>query len=674
MNRQIYKMTISDTTDSITFYLLEVPIEMPYVEGTATNTTIDGNVYTDYMWLKRQWKQKWSIMCKPEYDKLEGIWKRQFSDADVPTMKLFYGDYIYADGSKDGNSFQIMNDSETYEGEITGFELQGNASQFTTTGKNLFNKGATPIMTAANTIVSELSTGLRVKATDNAPFRYAQYGLGDMSSFAGKNVVVYAKITPNATNNGRVTLGLCKSDYSDRVNKVLLNATGSLYFTLSADELAERPYMYVYVYGNLDSATSQANDYVDYTDFQIEVSTGTTPTSYEPYTAGPSPNPSYPQTVNIVSGGQEVRLTGLNLLPPTQDFNVDHYGLVFKCTNGRFTANGNASSGSQSPTWATISPYIVKEGDYFHLGNSEGISPRIQIALVFSDGSIANYSPNVAHRIESLSHRIGRAIVGIRFYYNSGYEIEADFEPMILHNISTYTEYEPYQSQSYAIDLGNEELAKIGTYQDYIWNDNGTWKIHKEVGKVVFDGSAGEQWAGELYGGFWRANHTFSDIAPITQNVDFVAFSDYFHVSPNVLSALTIGEGDFCQYRNTTQVYFAAPLSVQTSVEWRTWLGTHNTTVYYALATPTDTEITDAGLVADLNAILDASLYKGLNNVFLIPSAEPDGTMTMHYRLTYEKETIVQDTTSVKLDLTDGGIINACQCRQNVQVTMRETA
>jgi hypothetical protein len=43
--------------------------------------------------------------------------------------------------------------------------------------------------------------------------------------------------------------------------------------------------------------------------------------------------------------------------------------------------------------------------------------------------------------------------------------------------------------------------------------------------------------------------------------------------------------------------------------EFRTWLGTHNTTVYYALATPNDTKITDSTLIGQLDALAGADTY-----------------------------------------------------------------
>jgi hypothetical protein len=46
-----------------------------------------------------------------------------------------------------------------------------------------------------------------------------------------------------------------------------------------------------------------------------------------------------------------------------------------------------------------------------------------------------------------------------------------------------------------------------------------------------------------------------------------------------------------------------------TGANWEAWLGSNNTTAYYALATPTDTRITDAMLVGQLEALAGADTY-----------------------------------------------------------------
>jgi len=83
-----YTMTLSDSSDTMSMTLLEVPIEDKDIEGTADNTTIDGNIFTDYLWLKKQFVQKWTIMDATTYEKLRGFYTRQFNNAEVPTYTL----------------------------------------------------------------------------------------------------------------------------------------------------------------------------------------------------------------------------------------------------------------------------------------------------------------------------------------------------------------------------------------------------------------------------------------------------------------------------------------------------------------------------------------------------------------------------------------------------------
>lgn len=89
-----YTMTLSDSSDTMSMTLLEIPIEDKDIEGTADNTTIDGNVFTDYLWLKKQFVQKWAIMDGTTYEQLRGFYTRQFSDAEVPTYTLEDGNGV----------------------------------------------------------------------------------------------------------------------------------------------------------------------------------------------------------------------------------------------------------------------------------------------------------------------------------------------------------------------------------------------------------------------------------------------------------------------------------------------------------------------------------------------------------------------------------------------------
>ena len=61
--------------------------------------------------------------------------------------------------------------------------------------------------------------------------------------------------------------------------------------------------------------------------------------------------------------------------------------------------------------------------------------------------------------------------------------------------------------------------------------------------------------------------------------------------------------------------------SVADVAGWKTWLASNPTTVYYALATPTTTEITDEALVGQLEALASALGYDGVTNIM---SASPE--------------------------------------------------
>lgn len=70
------------------FDLLEVPIVDDDVEGASDNTTLDGNVYTDFLYLKKFWKQSFKHMCDSDYQRLRGFYTRQFSTGVYPQLSI----------------------------------------------------------------------------------------------------------------------------------------------------------------------------------------------------------------------------------------------------------------------------------------------------------------------------------------------------------------------------------------------------------------------------------------------------------------------------------------------------------------------------------------------------------------------------------------------------------
>lgn len=163
-------------------------------------------------------------------------------------------------------------------------------------------------------------------------------------------------------------------------------------------------------------------------------------------------------------------------------------------------------------------------------------------------------------------------------------------------------------TQSYTINLGSIELCKIGTYQDYIYKSGDDWYVHKDIGKNILDGSQ-----------------------TITTYNNASAPNGYFYVvpvSPNALYSTTTKGADvmsnaFTAVQNAVPNFATGKMSIKTAgdgvcfgfkgtnAEFDTYLTNNPASLYYALATPTDTKITDANLIGQLEALKNASVYAG---------------------------------------------------------------
>lgn len=161
------------------------------------------------------------------------------------------------------------------------------------------------------------------------------------------------------------------------------------------------------------------------------------------------------------------------------------------------------------------------------------------------------------------------------------------------------------QSQSYTVDLGDIELCKIGKYQDYIYKSGEDWYLHKETGKVTFTGAGTETWSSataatgyvrfSTASGATHADNTGYCNELINRGSQSHGAYEYVLVQPNA-------NAFYIQVLNTRANDLAS---------FRTWLGTNPATVYYDIATATDTQITDATLIAQLDALNEATTYDG---------------------------------------------------------------
>ena len=164
---------------------------------------------------------------------------------------------------------------------------------------------------------------------------------------------------------------------------------------------------------------------------------------------------------------------------------------------------------------------------------------------------------------------------------------------------STATTYAPYFEPI--------ELCKIGDYQDYIWKDGEDWKVHKDINHIVFTGN--ESWV--------KHSATDGDIFMLTVIPTAVGYGygtgrtapalmEHFEARP---LATPNSEEKFGISHESQLRCFTGTVGQMTVEQFKSFIADES--LYYALATPTDTVITDQTLIEQLDDIYyHAHAYK----------------------------------------------------------------
>ena len=483
---------------------------------------------------------------------------------------------------------------------VTGGQTVTNA------GKNLFDKSESPISVSANTSVSELPTGVRLTLGATGTFRNARYKTMVKLS-VGQSITIRGTITPSGTNNGRIAIATCDVNGENRTVRQFINNSGSTTFTLTSD-MTSTPFIQLYFYSNFDSNSSQSGDYIDYTNIQLEL--GSTATTYESYQA-------QVKTVNLGKNLFDVNtaVTRFENLSGTYVSDWGNYtdGIVtINKSNGQF---GTCAFAGFKPTLVEGQTYTLSATVYV---SGTASNSNIKFGTVPNSGTaFATPSKDAWNRVTktftATANDVSDSRIAIQAW-SSGNTIQ--IKDIQLEKGSTATTYAPYFTPI--------ELAKVGDYQDYIFNDNGTWKIHKAVGKIVLDGTNADiTWnltpQDSTYC-FWYRNNTMGAL-----DARYEKLCDKFTYSPLAFNngAPTPSTCENQYGANILTIFKTDGTQGTTVADWKTWLGTHPTAVYYPLATPTDTTITNTTLIAQLNALQNIALKSGVNNIIVTSANLP---------------------------------------------------
>lgn len=83
-----YKLTFTDDQNTYTFDILQIPIKDTDIEGASDNTTLNGNVYTDFLYIKKEYQNTFAWLSEEEYAILDGFYRRQFTNGKYPLMTM----------------------------------------------------------------------------------------------------------------------------------------------------------------------------------------------------------------------------------------------------------------------------------------------------------------------------------------------------------------------------------------------------------------------------------------------------------------------------------------------------------------------------------------------------------------------------------------------------------
>ncbi len=471
--------------------------------------------------------------------------------------------------------------------------VKGDTSQVQYSGKNLFNKYGdfnypTNVYIDATTLLENGTIQTTANVNLNAS-RGIRLNLEQNTDYIISGKLISSASTSSSKARVRV-MGFV--DNWTALSQNTLATTGNFSFTANSGQATD---------WFLSLNCVDGNNAI-YDEIMIRKSTVTDAT-YEPYCGGTaSPNPSYPQAIQNVTGDVEVLVQNKNILP----------------TNVEDWEQGTLSNGIN-----TSSTTRIRTVDYWRIDNDINYHVSIQntnycflnISLYDKNNNYIGQYYDINLQINGTtdltinipSNRIANVYymrVVIRKADNTSTitanEIDT-IKPMIELN-TTATTYTPHQEQTFTFPLGTQRMYA----GDYLADDG----IHHVRKQITFDGSEDENWSYYSNGGVTNRRFIIS-IADMKQgtNNQYPALSNRF-----IQKSSTEDNFIFITSSNKIVWFGSTELEDLDVAGFKTWLSTNNVIVEYELAEETVTPYTTEQQTV-YNQIKQAKSYNEQTNI-----------------------------------------------------------
>ena len=512
------------------------------------------------------------------------------------------------------------------------FRLYGNTVHNVYEGKNLYNVGA------YNNREENNNNGYSI-STENSGWIYVWY-----NNSTSETKDIYIRTSNLNLDSSKQYSVVLEIDY--------VNGTGTLFPTSTSGDgsgqLVEASYAYsslsrndVKIYPSsvqTPSGDIGLNTLLRFSPgesgdirFRISVIEGTNITtdnfSYEPYVGEKaSPSMEYPQAFNSVSNWPSINVKNKNMFrgwyqkryytneeAPGDYINDNSNVLTINSSdenNVNFTLKENESAYVMTDLW------MEETGDYTISFNVSATNESNTVFYVYGYNNSDNTYPILYKKtgvngkvkytftISGSNNRVMLAWGGL----NNSASNTINVKNIQLEKGTKATKYVASEQERYrSISLSSISLNKIGDSRDYIYDKDGTWYIHQEVGKYTFTGSETITKSSTTDNNVYIYNQLpNAKKNGEIQSTIFLAASASDLTSSNVTGIGLDDDG---------AVTFGVGLSgVSTVVDFNDLLSNYSPIVYYELEAPIEAEITDSNLLENLNSLYQNFLFEGTNN------------------------------------------------------------
>lgn len=523
------------------------------------------------------------------------------TDIEYPSAKCVYKikedvDNLKSDILETGEvSDSYIHVEDSIKNELLKLEVDGVCEQKTTTGKNLLPNINTN--QTINGITYTRNNDGSITANGTAT-RNSSYPLTN----TGETIITSEVFSLNA---GTYYLSDLVGDYKNYFTQLRVSndTDGNRYINTGKDN----------VFTISENSTARAVIYirsgviVSNITFYPMIEKGSSATHYEPYTGGqPSPSPDYPQDIKTITDSLIVTSCGKNSVGKMV------LGEISPET-GLFRKASSAICNEQYILYDNLKQYYIKVNNAPMFANIRWYNQSLEYIGYGSTQNDGMINKNV---FTDLTLHIPNDIIPKYFKIRNP-------NPALLNStwcISTDQNYfgEYVESLITANLPEGEFIGKIDdTYKDILsvdLQDDGKYHLvlNKRIGKVVLDGS--ELWIYDTNHKYYRvSNYTFDKI-PLQKTAanekSYKQLSNLFIVVTNWYifadSHINI-QGEFFIIQNTGYKLCFRNLNYTNVDDFKNWLSTHNTEVYYPLETP---------YKVDLGAVDMLLSYDEITNIF----------------------------------------------------------